>query len=362
MSQPTSKITKKQVPLDIIQVHNFLQDFRQDLTDVMMMAVDEWAEALLDDSKDWKDSDGPEPGWQGFRDWMNDICRDDVMPLLFPDPAPEKKCEESTDTEPTPAGFVAGKGDAYDYLPTWMQIPPLYHTEHHPNPLSIIKLFTPDSSWRWFLMESDGDGLLFGLVAGLETEFGYVSLEELKSVTGPMGLHIERDLWFQPTPVRELPEYQERWGSLGPYPGKPAAPDSPADTTPLRKSNIVDSPSQPDRCAAPVPKLPDGWTNSDIQFLLEMLEESLILIADNELGIPTIHDNFGAETRHLGFGFMQVNGGEYCLQFDAGGAMQRTPSGNGWTKLSIEGQYEGYDANAVHRTLKSWLPSENEPV
>ena len=41
--------------------------------------------------------------------------------------------------------------------------------------------------------------------------------------------------------------------------------------------------------------------------------------------------------------------------------MQRTPSGNGWTKLSIEGQYDGYDINAVQRTLKSWLPSEPKP-
>jgi len=74
-------------------------------------------------------------------------------------------------------------------------------------------------------MEYDRDDLLFGLVAGLETELGYISLRELQSVTGPMGLRIERDLWFQPTPVRELPEYKERWGDGGPYPGKPSIPE-----------------------------------------------------------------------------------------------------------------------------------------
>lgn len=49
-----------------------------------------------------------------------------------------------------------------------------YHNEDQPNPLAIIRLFTPDSSWTWYLMESDRDDTLFGLVAGLETEFGYV--------------------------------------------------------------------------------------------------------------------------------------------------------------------------------------------
>ena len=111
-----------------------------------------------------------------------------------------------------------------------MPLPSLYHNEDHPNPLVMIKLFTPDSAWRWFLMEYDGDDTLFGLVAGLETEFGYVSLRELQSVTGPMGLHIERDLWFRPTPVRELPEYKERWGEGGPYPGKPPLPDPSPDS------------------------------------------------------------------------------------------------------------------------------------
>ena len=237
MSQTT---TPKQVPLDILQVDSFLRDFRTDLTDVMMMAVDEWSAALRDDIRAWQERDGPEPGWQSFRDWMNEICREDVMPPLFPQTPPEATPEIKTERldEFSLAGFVAGKGDAYDYLPDWRQLPPLYHNENHPNPLAIIKLFTPDSSWNWFLMEYDGDDLLFGLVAGLETEIGYISLHELKSVTGPMGLHIERDLWFRPTPVRELPEYKERWGEGGPYSGKPPVPDQPPDSpTPSKHGN-----------------------------------------------------------------------------------------------------------------------------
>ena len=146
MSQTT---TPKQVPLDILQVDSFLRDFRSDLTDVMMMAVDEWSAALRDDMRSWQESDGPEPGWQSFRDWMNEICREDAMPLLFPKLPPEATPEIKTGRfdESSLAGFVAGKGEAYDYIPEWMQLPPLYHNEDQPNPLAIIKLFTP----RFFL-------------------------------------------------------------------------------------------------------------------------------------------------------------------------------------------------------------------
>jgi hypothetical protein len=358
----------KQVPLDILQVDRFLQEFRTDLTDVMMMAVDEWSAVLRDDIRIWLENNGLEPGWQSFRDWMNEICREDAMPVLFPNLPPESISEEKTENSPESnsqasdlAGFVAGKGEAHDYLPDWMPLPPLYHNENHPNPLAVIKLFTPDSSWRWFLMEYDGDDLLFGLVAGLETELGYVSLRELQRVTGPMGLHIERDLWFRPTPVRELPEYKERWGNSGPYPGEPPVPDPPPDSpTPTKPSNSA-VPPQTENHTTPPQELPDGWTSEDIRFLLDKLAEGPILVAESGLGIPTIHEDFGAETRHLGFGLMQVTGDGYTLRFDAGGAMQHTPASKSWTRLSIKGQYNGYDCNTVRQTLSSWLSPESKP-
>ena len=54
-----------------------------------------------------------------------------------------------------------------------------------------------------------GDDLMFGLVIGHEIELGYVSLAELKSVKGPMGLPIERDLYYEPKTLRELKEMHE---------------------------------------------------------------------------------------------------------------------------------------------------------
>ena len=46
--------------------------------------------------------------------------------------------------------------------------------------------------------------MFFGLVCGMERELGYFSLAELQSVRGPLGLRVERDLYFTPTPMSGL--------------------------------------------------------------------------------------------------------------------------------------------------------------
>ncbi|MBW8016135.1 MAG: DUF2958 domain-containing protein [Planctomycetes bacterium] len=67
-----------------------------------------------------------------------------------------------------------------------------------------VKFFTPDSSWTWYTTEFDGEDTFFGLVDGHEKELGYFSLSELESVNGPMGLPIERDLYWQPKTLQEI--------------------------------------------------------------------------------------------------------------------------------------------------------------
>lgn len=228
-------------------------------------------------------------------------------------------------------GFVPGKGSAHDYIPAWMKLPKLYVTEKSDDPLAIIKLFTPDSSWTWFLTEFDGENLAFGLVVGLETEIGYISLEELKSARGHLGLHIERDLWFEPTPITQLPEYIQKWGTKGPYKG----------------SQPVDKPQ--------ASILPEGWTEADIRFLLDQLDSGPLLVGDTQLGIPTIHD--WPEAEHLGFGLFRVLLGEATLHFDGGGAMSRTPSEKGWCRLQIEGDF-AYPFEEVRATLSKYLDTE----
>ena len=60
----------------------------------------------------------------------------------------------------------------------------------------VAKYFTPDSNWTWWAYEFDGEDIFFGLVQGFEVEFGYFSLSELQSVRGPLGLPIERDIYY----------------------------------------------------------------------------------------------------------------------------------------------------------------------
>lgn len=73
-----------------------------------------------------------------------------------------------------------------------------------------VKYFTPDSNWTWYASEFDGDDLLFGLVIGFEIELGYFSLTELQQARGPMGLQIERDLYYEPQSLQELRERHRR--------------------------------------------------------------------------------------------------------------------------------------------------------
>jgi hypothetical protein len=90
------------------------------------------------------------------------------------------------------------------------KLPKLYSTEDTPleEKTVVCKFFTPDSNWTWYVIEGEaqanGDFLMFAWVIGLERELGYVSLRELESVRGPLGLPIERDLHFKPRPLKEV--------------------------------------------------------------------------------------------------------------------------------------------------------------
>lgn len=83
-------------------------------------------------------------------------------------------------------------------------LPPLGATSNQHDPLAIVKYFTPDAGWTWYAIEFDGQDTFYGLVFGLETEFGTFSLAELLTVRGALGLPIERDRFFRPTRVSRL--------------------------------------------------------------------------------------------------------------------------------------------------------------
>ena len=81
------------------------------------------------------------------------------------------------------------------------RLPKLGETEEQDDPVVQVKFFTPDSSFTWFGIEFDGEDLFYGLVDGHCQEFGYFSLSELESIRGPLGLPIERDLYFKSASV-----------------------------------------------------------------------------------------------------------------------------------------------------------------
>ena len=70
----------------------------------------------------------------------------------------------------------------------------------------IAKFFDPTGSWTWYATEFDGKDTFFGFVRGFEDELGNFSLSELKSVRGPLGLGIERDLYFGKHTLAEVME------------------------------------------------------------------------------------------------------------------------------------------------------------
>ncbi len=71
------------------------------------------------------------------------------------------------------------------------------------DPVPVVKLFTPDACATWLLTELNPDNpdLAFGLCdLGLGSpELGYVSLTEIASIRGRLGLPVERDRWFTTT-------------------------------------------------------------------------------------------------------------------------------------------------------------------
>src|SRR5690348_3905054 len=80
-------------------------------------------------------------------------------------------------------------------------LPGLFSEEDVTELKFYAKFFTPDSIWTWYAEEGSPDGddfRFYGYVKGLEEEWGYFLLSELTQARGPMGLPIERDLYFEP--------------------------------------------------------------------------------------------------------------------------------------------------------------------
>jgi hypothetical protein len=71
-------------------------------------------------------------------------------------------------------------------------------------PTLFVKLFDPCGSWTWYIQDWDGKDICFGWVEGFEKEWGSFSLVELSEVKGKLGIGIEIDTHFAPTPAEEI--------------------------------------------------------------------------------------------------------------------------------------------------------------
>ena len=98
--------------------------------------------------------------------------------------------------------------ETYEFFPENIRdkIASLRAAENQSDPIVWVKFFTPDANWTWYVIEFDEQDLFFGLVEGFEVELGYFSLTELKSVRGPLGLRVERDIWFKPAKLSVIKE------------------------------------------------------------------------------------------------------------------------------------------------------------
>ncbi len=99
--------------------------------------------------------------------------------------------------------------EEYEFFPDDLkaQIPKLYSQEGSKDPTVYVKFFQPWGAWTWYATEGEQQGedyICFGYVVGQEREWGYFSLNELSSVTGPFGLKIERDIHFTPRPKSQV--------------------------------------------------------------------------------------------------------------------------------------------------------------
>ncbi|MCD6434936.1 MAG: DUF2958 domain-containing protein [Clostridiales bacterium] len=90
-------------------------------------------------------------------------------------------------------------------------LPALYSTEEIPcdEKIAQVKFFHPFCSKTWYATEfNPEEGLFFGWVdAGIDSEWGYFSLEEFKTVK-VHGLGMERDMYWTPKPMKEVRNYK----------------------------------------------------------------------------------------------------------------------------------------------------------
>ncbi len=80
--------------------------------------------------------------------------------------------------------------------------------EEQVDPLVIAKFFDPTGGATWYATEYyPAERLFFGYISlfgDWNDEWGYFSLDELERYQGPLGIGIERDLYFEERPISKI--------------------------------------------------------------------------------------------------------------------------------------------------------------
>ena len=83
---------------------------------------------------------------------------------------------------------------------------PLYSQDNKgQNAIAVCKFFL--QGYTWYVLEAQKNGNdyeFFGIVDGQDKEYGYFTLSQLQSLRGRFGLGVERDIYFEPTEIKNL--------------------------------------------------------------------------------------------------------------------------------------------------------------
>ncbi len=87
------------------------------------------------------------------------------------------------------------------------KLPGLYDTEDVPTKEKMLYMHFFLGGADWYAAEFDGEDLFFGFVNLGDpdmAEWGYFSMRELKELVAGPGIEVDRDLYWQPRPARDV--------------------------------------------------------------------------------------------------------------------------------------------------------------
>ena len=87
---------------------------------------------------------------------------------------------------------------------------PLYSQEEKKDEaLVLCKFFAPVGAYTWYVLEAEkqeDDYMFFGIVINnhFEREYGYFTLSQLTEIRLPLGMRVERDLYFDSNKIKNI--------------------------------------------------------------------------------------------------------------------------------------------------------------